>query len=67
MKNSLHLKRLDLAIKNLPDENLMRKLERQRGDGRNDHPVRAMWNSLVTMAVFEHPSVQSLRRELSRN
>ena len=45
----------------------MRKLEKQRGNGRNDYPVRAMWNSLVAMVVFEHPSIESLRRELSRN
>ena len=37
----------------------MLKLEKQRGNGRNDYPVRAMWNSLVAMVVFEHPSVQS--------
>jgi len=61
------LQRLVLAIENLPDEKLMRKLEKQRGNGRNDYPVRAMWNSLVAMVVFEHPSVESLRRELSRN
>jgi hypothetical protein len=56
-----------LAMENLPDEKLMKKLEGERGRGRDDYPVRAMWNSLVAMVVFEHPSVESLRRELGRN
>ena len=56
-----------LAMENLPYEELLQKLQAQRGRGRDDYPVRAMWNSLVAMVVFEHPSVQSLRRELKRN
>lgn len=42
-------------------------LERRRGRGRNDYPLRAMWNSLVAGIVFQHGSVASLRRELQRN
>lgn len=29
--------------------------------------MRALWNSLVAGVVFQHPSVESLRRELVRN
>jgi transposase len=62
------LKRLQLALENLPDEQLMRELERERGPrGRDKNPVRAMWNSLIAEIVFEHPSTESMRRELSRN
>ncbi len=62
------LKRLQLVLDNLPDERLMRQLERDRGPhGRDDYPVRAMWNSLIAQVVYQHPSVQSLRRELLRN
>ena len=60
------LKRLRAVMDSLPDEELMLMLEEERGKGRDDHPVRAMWNSLVAMFVFGHPSVESLRRELSR-
>ncbi|GAW92754.1 IS4-like transposase, partial [Calderihabitans maritimus] len=32
------LERLVIVLRNLPDEELMRKLERKRGKGRNDYP-----------------------------
>ncbi len=46
---------------------MMKALERKRGKGRNDYPVRAVWNSLLAGIVFQHLSVESLRRELKRN
>jgi hypothetical protein len=61
------LSRLELVLGTLPDEELMQALEQKRGRGRDDYPVRAMWNSLLAGIVFQHPSVDSLRRELSRN
>ena len=62
------LRRLQLVLDHVPDEALMLQLESERGRrGRDDYPVRAMWNSLLAMVVFEHISVASLRRELSRN
>ncbi len=61
------LDRLRLVLEALPDEALMVRLERQRGKGRDDYPVRAIWNSLLAGVVFQHESVESLRRELSRN
>src|SRR5690625_7981618 len=61
------LRRLKLVIKHLPDEELMTTLEKQRKNGRNDYPVRAIWNTILAGIVFEHNSIESLRRELSRN
>lgn len=61
------LERLHLVLSALPDEELMRQLEDQRGNGRDDYPVRVMWNTLVAGVVFQHPSIASLRRELLRN
>ncbi|MGH9341694.1 MAG: transposase, partial [Acidobacteriota bacterium] len=61
------LDRLRLVIENLPDEDLMEKLEKQRGRGRDDYPVRAIWNSILAGVVFQHGSVESLGRELERN
>ena len=37
-----HLHRLTLVLESLPDEPLMRKLERARGKGRNDYPIRGL-------------------------
>lgn len=61
------LERLNLVIEYMPDEELMEKLERERKNGRNDYPIRAMWNSVLAGVVFQHISIESLRRELSRN
>ncbi len=67
IEESGDLKRLQLVLEHLPDEKLMRSLERRRGHGRNDYPIRAVWNSILAGVVYQHPSIESLRRELSRN
>lgn len=59
--------RLHLVLSVLPDEPLMQTLEQNRGRGRNDYPIRALWNSLLAGIVFQHPSIASLRREMQRN
>src|SRR5690625_7216972 len=57
----------DLVIEHLPDEPLMKLLEKKRKNGRNDYPIRAIWNTILAGIVFEHKTIESLRRELSRN
>jgi hypothetical protein len=61
------LERLRLVLVYLPDEQLMLTLERERGLGRNEYPIRAVWNTLLAGIVFQHVGVESLRRELLRN
>ncbi len=61
------LERLQLVLETIPYESLMRILEHDRGGGRNDYPIRAMWNSVLARIVFQHPTIESLRRELNRN
>lgn len=61
------LDRLRLVLEHLPDESLMQVLQRERGRGRDDHPVRVIWNSILAGVVFQHASIESLRRELKRN
>ena len=67
IENIGDLDRLRLVIDYLPDEKLMRNLEKERGKGRDDFPVRSMWNSILAGIVFQHISIESLRRELKRN
>jgi transposase len=67
IENLGDLQRLELVLKYLPDEPLMRLLESHRGQGRNDYPIRAVWNSILAGVVFQHHSIESLRRELFRN
>ena len=61
------LERFLLALLGMNDEALMLRLEARRGRGRNDYPVRVMWNLIIAMKVFGHRTVESFRRELSRN
>ncbi len=61
------LQRLLLVVNHIPDEELMEKLEQKRGKGRDDYPIRAVWNSILAGIVYQHPSTESLRRELRRN
>ncbi len=67
IENLGDLERLRLVIENMPDEKLMQSLEKARKNGRDDYPVRAMWNSILAGIVYQHPTIESLRRELSRN
>lgn len=61
------LERLRLVIEYMPDEQFMRVLERERGKGRDDYPIRAMWNALLAGIVLQHDSDAKLLRELARN
>ena len=58
------LDRLRLVLDAIPDERLMRLLEAARSRGRDDYPVRATWNSVLAGVVYQHSSIESLRREL---
>ena len=61
------LERLQLALEGMDDEALMRRLETRRGQGRDDYPIRVMWNLIIAMKVYGHRTIASLRRELLRN
>jgi len=61
------LERLKLVLEHLPDEALMEAMEKHRKWGRDDYPIRPVWNSVLAGIVYQHPSIDSLRRELSRN
>ena len=61
------LERFYLVRDHLPDQALIQALEARRGQGRDDYPVAAMWNAVVAGVVFQHSSIESLKRELARN
>lgn len=61
------INRLMLVLRSLPDEDLMRTLEKLRDKGRDDYPVRATWNALIAGIVYQHPNAATLLRELRRN
>ena len=67
IENLGDLERLKIFFENIEDEKLCEKLEKLRKNGRNDYPVRTMLNLIYAMKIFGHRSVESFRRELSRN
>lgn len=67
VESSSEIVRFHLVLETINDERLMRVLEAERKGRRNDNPARAMWNSLIAMLVFRHPSIEALRAELMRN
>jgi len=67
VEGSSDLYRLQLVLTYLPDEEVVRSLEGRRGRGRDTYPVRAMWNALMAGVVLQHPTMESLLRELRRN
>ena len=67
LENLGDLKRLNLVLDSLPDEELMQTLEKERGHGRDDYPIRPMWNLLIAMIVFGHARFADVIRELNRN
>ena len=56
------LERLQLVLNTLPDESLVQTLEKERGQGRDGFPVRAMWNGLISGLIYQHVSTASLLR-----
>lgn len=61
------LERLKLFFESINDNELCKKLQIERKNGRNDFPIRVMLNLIYAMKIFGHRSVESFRRELSRN
>jgi hypothetical protein len=61
------LDRLRLVLDSLPDESLVSYFEIRRANGRDDYPIRAVWNAVIAGIIFDHSSIASLRRELLRN
>lgn len=64
---SRELERLNMVIEAIPDDDLMKALEAERKGRRDDYPIRAVWNSILAGIVYQHASIESLRRELLRN
>ena len=67
LDRSCDLDRFVMVLDAIPDEPVVLALEALRGHGRNAFPVRATWNAVLAGIVLQHPTVESLRRELLRN
>jgi len=61
------LDRLELVLKTIPDQGIIRELKIRRGNGRNTYPVVPMWNAVLAGIIYQHPTPAALLRELRRN
>ena len=62
------LQRLQMVFTSLPADGLLDTLYRMRNGGwRNDWPLEPMLKACIARIVYQHPSVESFRRELQRN
>ena len=66
-ENLGELEKLAQIISVLPAEKLLKKLDEERENGRNDYPVVCMWRLLLAKNVFQHTTIESLLRECRRN
>lgn len=53
-----------MVLAALPAGELIRKLYKIRGKGRNDWPCEALWNSFIASFLFEHPTAEALLRKM---
>lgn len=67
IENLGDLERLKIFFENINDEKLCTILKKERKNGRNDYPIRTMLNLIYAMKIYGHRSIESFRRELSRN
>lgn len=61
------LEKLYTVLNELPDQALIKALDEERPTGRNDYSNLSMWRAFIAKFVFQHPTIQSLIRELNRN
>jgi len=61
------IERLRQILDVLPDEKLIRALNRKRGWHDDRYPQEPMWNSVIVGMALAHPSTAALIREMKRN
>ncbi len=62
IENIGDIERLKLVIEYMPDEERMKASEESRGNGRNDYPIWAMWNSFLAGVVYQHTGVEKRKK-----
>jgi hypothetical protein len=45
----------------------MVEMEKKRGRGRNEYPVRCAWNAILAGVAYQHETIERLRCEHQRN
>jgi transposase len=61
------LEKLTLVMENLPDEELLKALNKRREKGGAGYTNESLWIAFIAKFVFQHPTIETLIRELRRN
>lgn len=61
------LEKLLLVVSNLPDKELLKALNARRAKGGAGYSNESLWIAFIAKFVFQHPTIESLIRELRRN
>ena len=56
----------EIALENIPNQNLLKALEFHRGKGRNDYPVCALWRELLSKLILGEQSLSIPKYAFSR-
>ena len=56
-ENLGELEKLVHILSVLPAEKLLKKLDEERENGRNDYPVVWMWRLLLAKNIFQHTTI----------
>lgn len=67
LEDSPSLQTIRAVLESLPDEQLLDGLQRARGNGRNDYPVRVLWGVVVLCVLCRHVWLNDCLAELHRN
>ncbi len=67
LEDSPSLRTLQEFFEAIPDEQLIHSLQKARGKGRNDYPVRVLWRVLLLKIALRHPTMEACLAELRRN
>jgi len=61
------LEKLLLVVSNLPDKELLKALNKRREKGGAGYSNESLWMAFIAKFVFQHPTIESMIRELKRN
>ncbi len=67
LESSPSLKTIRNFLETIPDANLIKALEANRGRGRNDYPISILWGVCLLRVIIRHSTMDAMLQELHRN
>lgn len=67
IEDSPSLQSIRAFLDSLPDAKLIDSLQKARGKGRDDYPIRVLWGTFLLAILLRHPTMDACLAELQRN